>query len=387
MQNHFLTLQLTDSVAVSVNNSGLIQKLHGRFRVIGIRICQIFISIVQIGRQYGITGSVQTANRNRTHSIIIQSHENSLPERLVRQKSSLGHIHMSQACAYAVCDGNRKAGIRLQIAQVADVGYIFRQIKLTGFQRHGLGRGIAHVHQFDGLERHLPAPVMLIGSHGIAHFLPETGCHIRARSNSGMCIVCGMLRIQDDHNRVSQIFRQVHIRSDRLYCHIAGSIVRRNLGFRLQKFLRSGRTGCPGFEQAFETGCYSLRGQIAAVREFDSISDMEYPLGMFFVDGVLVTEPVDHIHGIVKPEQTLAHAVAGRIPCAVDLAGRIDSAAAVILDTEIHRTPAGSILFSLPGLLVNLIFTAGSGSPLRIRSSVIAGSPAAAGHRTGSQQT
>ena len=113
---------------------------------------------------------------------------------------------------------------------------------------------------------------------------------------------------------------------------------------------------------------------------------MEYPFGVFIVDGVAVAQPVDHVHGVVKAEQTLSDAVAGAVPGGVDLLGGIH-ADGILLNTKGHGAVFGLIAFRLVGLQVYLAFPVLRGGIGGLgRGSLRLGFAAASGHDTGEQK-
>ena len=82
---------------------------------------------------------------------------------------------------------------------------------------------------------------------------------------------------------------------------------------------------------------------------------MKRPFSVVVVDSIIVAERREDVHGVIELEQALADAVAGDVPCTVDLLGGVNAASAIVLDAEGHSARAGGILIGFMGLLVDFI--------------------------------
>ena len=289
---------------------------------------------------------------------------------------------MADAGADAGGDGNREIGVVAQIIQVGNVGDVFHQIHLPCLQRHGLGRRVTHVQQFDGSIGHFALPIVLVADNGHANVFGELLCGIGTGADGGRHIVGGMGHIQNDHNRMAQILGQIHHRLRGDDGEGVGSIIHGQHGFLRQEGLGLGGAAHAVPEQPLNAGLHRSSIAGAAVRELNAVPDVEHPLGMVITHGIAVAQPGHHVHGVIETEQALADTIAGAVPGGINLLRRVHTDG-VFLNTEGQSAVGGDSVLRLKGLLVDFalpVFSSGTGG-----GGTASVGASASGHDTGGE--
>lgn len=175
-------------------------------RVILIGVYQLVIAIAQCGGQDREAGSVQPANGlGGADGIIVNAHENGLPEGLVAQNTV--QVHPAETAAYTGGNVHRVIGVLLEVLDVRNIGDVLHQVHLAALQCHGLGRGIAHKENMDLVIGHF-FPIVGVGFHIVTHtHAVEFVNHIGTGTDGTVVKILCMLHIQDRHHRIGQLAR------------------------------------------------------------------------------------------------------------------------------------------------------------------------------------